>query len=251
MRKSIFLPLIGAITIAACNDSTASTTDAKVTPSGQQGQRQFQLANFDTVSLEGPDNVEVRVGPAFSVTAQGDTGVLKALEIKLDGSELEIGRKNQRSGFRWGNDEGDEAGPLKVIVTMPAIRAANLAGSGDMSVDKVSGDSFDAALAGSGDMLLGALAVKTAELSIAGSGDIKASGAADQVSVSIAGSGDADGSGLAAKAADVSIAGSGNVRLAVDGAADVSIVGSGDVDLGPKARCQKSIMGAGDVICGG
>jgi hypothetical protein len=251
MRTMIFLPLIAAAALVACNDSSAETATPQLKASGQQGQRAFQLANFDRVTLKGPDNVEVRVGPAFSVTAQGDTGVMQALEIKLDGTELEIGRKHTRSGFSWGGDRDDEGAAVKVIVTMPAIRGAALAGSGDLSVDRVSGDTFDASLAGSGDMLLGGLALKTAELSIAGSGDIRASGAADQVKVSIAGSGDADGSGLAAKGAEVSIAGSGNTRLAVDGQANVSIVGSGDVDLGSKARCQKSVMGSGDVTCGG
>lgn len=250
MHRFLLLPLAGALALVACNDSSAKSADAKVTPSGQQGQRAFQLANFDRVALKGPDNVEVRVGPAFSVTAQGDTGVMQALEIKLDGSTLEIGRKNQRSGFRWGDDDGDEAGPVKVTVTMPAIRGAALAGSGDLSIDRVTGDSFEASLAGSGDMMLAGLAVRSADLSIAGSGDMRAAGTADQVEVSIAGSGDADGSGLAAKGAEVSIAGSGNARLAVDGAARVSIVGSGDVDLGPKARCEKSVMGSGDVTCG-
>ena len=250
MRNVIFLPLIAAAALVACNDSSAETAMPQPKASGQQGQRQFQLANFDRVTLKGPDNVEVRVGPAFSVTAQGDTGVMQALEIKLDGGTLEVGRKNTRSGFSWGNrDDGDAV--VKVVVTMPAIRGAALAGSGDLSVDRVTGDAFDGSLAGSGDMLLGGLAVKTAELFIAGSGDIRASGAADMVKVSIAGSGDADGSGLAAKGAEVSIAGSGNTRLVVDGQADVSIVGSGDVDLGPKARCQKSVMGSGDVTCGG
>jgi len=250
MRKFVIPSLIAIAALAACSDSSAKSADAKATPSGQQGQRQFQLANFDHVTLKGPDNVEVRVGPAFSVTAQGDTGVMQALEIKLDGTDLEIGRKNTRNSFNWGGSNDDDAA-IKVIVTMPAIRGATLAGSGDLSVDRVTGDAFDASLAGSGDMLLGGLAVKTAELSIAGSGDIRANGTADQVKVSIAGSGDADGSGLAAKGAQVSIAGSGNTRLAVDGQANVSIVGSGDVDLGPKARCQKSVMGSGDVTCGG
>lgn len=250
MRKFVFPPLIAIAALTACSDSSAKGTDAKATPSGQQGQRQFQLANFDRVTLKGPDNVEVRVGPAFSVTAQGDTGMMQALEIKLDGTDLEIGRKNTRNGFRWGDDDADGAA-VKVIVTMPAIRGAALAGSGDLSVDRVNGDAFDASLAGSGDMLLGGLAVKSAELSIAGSGDMRASGAADKVEVSIAGSGDVDGSALAAKGAEVSIAGSGNTKLAVDGPAEVSIVGSGDVDLGPKARCQKSVMGSGDVTCGG
>jgi hypothetical protein len=69
MRQIIMLPLAALIALGACTDSSAKGADAKVTPSGQQGQRQFQLANFDRITLKGPDNVEVRVGPAFSVTA--------------------------------------------------------------------------------------------------------------------------------------------------------------------------------------
>lgn len=251
MPKPIYLPLIAAVMLAGCSDSSAETATPQLKASGQTGQRSFQLANFDRVTLKGPDDVEVRVGPAFSVTAQGDTGVMQALEIKLDGSALEIGRKNTRSGFSWGDDDADGSAAIKVVVTMPAIRGAALAGSGDLSIDRVAGDAFEAALAGSGDLTLGGLAVKSADLSLAGSGDMKAAGAAERVKLSIAGSGDVDGSGLAAKGADVSIAGSGNARLAVDGDASVSIVGSGDADLGPKARCQTSAVGSGEATCGG
>lgn len=254
MGQVLLLPLLGlaaALGLSACSDGSARSADARVVASGQTGQRAFGLANFDRVTLRGPDSVEVRVGPAFSVVARGDTGVLKALEIVTDGNALKIGRKHTRGGFSWGDDDHDNDQYVRVLVTMPAIRGAVIAGSGDMKVDRIAGDGFEGAVAGSGDLDLGGMAVKAADLSIAGSGDLKAAGTADRVKLSIAGSGDAEAGALAAKAADVSIAGSGNARLSVDGEASVSIVGSGDVDLGAKARCTKSLVGSGEVTCGG
>lgn len=246
MRIVTIVPLAVAL-LAGCNQGNATTSAPDAKPSGQTGQRSFPLADFDRVALKGPDDVEVRVGPAFSVVASGDTGVMQALDIKRDGTALEIGRKNIGRSFNWGGEDDE---PLKIVVTMPAIRGVRLAGSGDMSVDRVVGDTFDAALAGSGDLTLGGLQTKTAELSIAGSGDMKVAGVAERVKLSIAGSGDVEGAGLASRGADVAVAGSGNARLSVDGDAQVSIVGSGDVDLGAKARCRTSVTGSGDVTCG-
>ena len=239
-----------AIALGTCNTGSASPSDTPVKASGTNGQRTFAIADFDSVSLAGPDNVEVRVGPAFSVTASGDTGVMQALEIKKDGATLEIGRKNKRNGFHWGDDDGDGK-YVKIVVTMPAIRGASLAGSGDLSVDKVQGGSFNASLAGSGDLSVAQMAVTEGEVSLAGSGDMRLAGTADRIKVSIAGSGDVDGGGLTAKGGSVSVAGSGNVRMNVDGQADVSLVGSGDVDLGAKARCTTSKIGSGEARCGG
>lgn len=248
MMKKIPMLLAVAATLAAC--SNTGDEGPRVQASGQQGQRSFQLADFDSVSLRGPDDVEVRVGPAFAITAQGDTGVMQALEIKREGNELLIGRRGRGNNFSWGDSDND-GGAIRIIVTMPAIRAASLAGSGDLRVDRVAGGDFNASLAGSGDLALAQVQANALSMNVAGSGDLSAAGTAGRVDVSIAGSGNVDGGSLGTRAAKIAIAGSGNARLQVDGDADVSIVGSGDVDLGPKARCQASKMGSGEVRCGG
>lgn len=241
MRTMILAALIP---LAACgNFGGDGDSDSTGTPgSGTGNRRSYQVADFTGVELRGPDDVDVRVGSGFSVRAEGDEATLGKLKIERVGDTLRVGRQ---SGIGWSLGKG-----AKIYVTMPRMTAATLAGSGDLSVDRVEGGTFSGSIAGSGSLALGAIEVNDARLSIAGSGDIAVGGSADKLGVDIAGSGDVDGARLTARSASVSIAGSGGVRAAVDGAAKVSIVGSGDVDLGTRAKCSVSKMGSGSVTCG-
>lgn len=239
-RFRIALVATAALSLSACNFANGMTGDV-VQPSGQGATRSFQVADFTGVSLRGADNVEVRTG-AFSVTAEGDTALLDRLEIRKDGNTLRIGRKDGE--WNWGGDKG-----AKIVVTLPALASADIAGSGDMSIDAAKGD-FSGSVAGSGNMTLANLAGGKADLSIAGSGDINVGGGtATALDVSIAGSGNVGAAGLKAGSADISIAGSGNVRAQVSGDADISLVGSGDVELTGGAKCSVSKMGSGDARC--
>lgn len=236
---ALFLPL------AACGNGSDDGASQGAPAQGAGGARTYAVADFSRVELRGPDDVDVRVGGAFSVRAEGDPKVLDRLKIEKSGDTLRVGRIRS-SGFYWGSDKG-----AKIYVTMPRIAGADLAGSGDLSVDRAQAQRFTASLAGSGDLSIAAIAAGSADLSIAGSGGIHAGGTADMLKIGIAGSGDVDAGGLTASRADISIAGSGDVRAVVNGPAQVSIMGSGDVDLGPNARCTTSKMGSGTVRCGG
>jgi hypothetical protein len=233
------LPLLAVLPLAACSVSS----DAAPPVAGTT--RSFAIRDFSAVSLRGSDNVEVRVGSAFSVRATGPSAELDLLEITRVGDTLRIGRKNRSSGWGGGSHQN-----VTVFVTMPRIAAAEVAGSGNMAVDRVEGQSFDGSAAGSGNLAIATLRVPRAKLSIAGSGDIAATGSVARLTVDLAGSGNVRASGLTARAASISLAGSGNVRADVTGPADVSMVGSGDVDLGRGAQCKVSKMGSGDVHCG-
>jgi predicted small secreted protein len=239
-RLHIALVATAALSLSACNFANGMSGDV-VQPSGQGATRSFQVADFTGVSLRGADDVEVRTG-AFSVTAQGDSALLDRLEIRKDGNTLRIGRKDGE--WNWGGDKG-----AKIIVTLPALASADIAGSGDMTIDAAKGD-FSGAVAGSGNMTLASLAGGKADLSIAGAGDINiGGGTASALDVSIAGSGNVGATGLKASSADISIAGSGNVRAQVNGSASISLVGSGDVELTGGAKCSVSSMGSGEARC--
>ena len=209
---------------------------------GSGDARSFAASGFTRVNLAGSDDVDVRVGPAFSVRAEGDSDMLDRLKVQLDGDTLKVSR---RSGSFF------SSGKAKLFVTMPALSGASIAGSGDMAVDRAQGETLKASIAGSGSIRFAQVDVGRADFSIAGSGDIGVAGSARALGVSIAGSGNVDGKDLTANEAEVKIAGSGNVTAKVKGPARVRAMGSGDVDLGPDARCDTKDMGSGDVRCGG
>ncbi|MBX3594786.1 head GIN domain-containing protein [Sphingomonas sp.] len=231
--------LAAMLPLAACNYASGMSGEI-VEASGSGSTRSYQVAGFTGVSLRGSDNVEVRAGP-FAVTAEGDATLLDRLEIRKDGDTLRIGRKSD--SWNWG--KGQHA---KVIVTLPRLVSASVAGSGDMNVARAQGD-LDASIAGSGNLRIAEYRGGKADLSIAGSGDLAIAGLASVVDISIAGSGDVDAPNLKAEKSDISIAGSGNVRAQVTGTADISIVGSGDAVLTGGAKCSVSAMGSGKARC--
>lgn len=240
-----FLLAAFALPTAACSMSIGDDDGTPGIPAqGTGNTRTFAVADFKEVELRGADDIDVRVGPGFSVRADGDAEVLDHLKIEKVGDALRVGRR-RTGGWSWGGKSA------KISVTLPALTAASIAGSGDITVDRVQGQSFKGESAGSGDLKIGQLAVGDARFDLAGSGDLTLAGEVTSLKVNIAGSGDINAGGLKARQADVSVAGSGNVRAEVNGSAKISIMGSGDVDLGPNAKCQTSKMGSGSIRCGG
>lgn len=238
--------LMSTLAIAACNMGANAQERGGVGDGGPVTQRSYQLSGFDAVGSGGSQEVIVTVGGAHSVRAEGPTEALDRLEIKVEDGTLKIGNKKSSNwNVGWNRDR-----PKTIVyVTLPAIRSVAVAGSGDMRVDRVQGDSFQSSIAGSGDIEIGQVQVAQAKFSVAGSGNIKAAGTAQTSSVSIAGSGDVDLGGLQVRTASASVAGSGDIRIHASDTADISIVGSGDVEVGGSAKCNVSRRGSGEVRC--
>lgn len=228
------------IPATACSSHTSNDTAAV----GTGAARPYPIADFNSVVLLGPDDVDVRVGSAFSVRAVGPAADLDQLRITRDGGLLRVDRK-PTNGFHWNTHRG-----LKVFVTMPRIVGGEVHGSGDMTIDRVQGASFNGNSSGSGDLSIASLGTSQAKLAVRGSGDIKVAGTVERLAADVVGSGSIEARGLHTRNATVSVVGSGNMSATVDGQATVSLSGSGDVDLGGHARCTISKSGSGDVTCG-
>lgn len=241
MRMAVLIGLAAAaMAAAACGQNRAED-------GGPTVQRTYQVGAFQRIEVAGPYEVEVRTGGQPGVSASGPEKLIERLVVEVRGDRLLIHprREDNSSWFNWGS-----RGTAKVQVTAPALRAATIAGSGEMRVDQVKGASFEGSIAGSGDLDVGAIHVETLKLSVAGSGDMRAgSGQSRSAEYSIAGSGDINAGGVRSETATVSIAGSGQINGQATGTADVSIMGSGDVVLTGGAKCTVSKSGSGDVRC--
>lgn len=244
MRKPSFLCAAlaaSALTLTACSVSNPSSS----IPGAVAGNGDLSsLRDFASVEATGPDDVIVTVGPTFKVTAEGDAKVLERLEIGVKNGTLYVGRKS-RIGIVWSDD--DKGATIRV--TMPALAAASLTGSGDMKIDTASGDRLMLSLTGSGNLYLGTAKIGTLKADVTGSGDLNIAGTADNASLSAIGSGDIDASTLKVGKGEIDILGSGNVMLASDGPVDVSIMGSGDAEVRGKAQCKIKAMGSGEARC--
>ncbi len=241
MRRYL-IPASTAIALAAAGCHVSA--DAEERDAGPKVDRAYQIGAFSKIAVAGPYEVNVVTGAEPGVSARGGENLLNETEVVVDGDTLKI-RPKKRKGFHWNWSNGT----AQFTVNAAALRAAAIAGSGGITVDKVNGD-FEGEISGSGDMRLPAVTGGRIVFGVAGSGEVHAAGKADSVEISIAGSGDVDTRELAARTADVSIAGSGNVAANASETAEVSIMGSGDVDLTGGAKCTVSKAGSGNVHCG-
>jgi putative autotransporter adhesin-like protein len=238
MRKSVAAVVV-ASALSGCQVHASADGGSNVS-------RNYQVGNFQQIEVAGPYDVEVRTGSAASVSAKGGEKLLDKTTVEVDGDKLVIRPERSHSFFNFG---WSTHGKASFVVTVPALSAATIAGSGDIRVDKVQGKSFEGVVAGSGGLDVAALDVQQLKLAIAGSGGVKGAGKAQSAKYDIAGSGDIDAGTVQTQDLKVSIAGSGGVKAHSSGNADVSIMGSGDVEVTGGAKCKISKAGSGDVRC--
>ena len=228
-----------ALALAGCH--VGGKTESR--EAGPETSRNYQVGQFDRIAVAGPYDVAVTTGGETQVAASGGASLLEETDVLVEDGELIIRpKKHKGMRFHWKN------GKAHFAVNVAALRGASIAGSGDVSVDKVDGD-FEGDVAGSGSIGVAAIKGGKTSVNIAGSGEFTGSGSAEALDVDIAGSGDVNLAGLTAKTADISIAGSGNVRANATETAQVSIMGSGDVELGGGAKCTVKKAGSGNVRC--
>ena len=240
--SKVLATLLGAVAVAMAGCGHAAAESG-----GPTVQRDYQVGGFEQIEVAGPYDVDVRTGAAPSVRASGSEKAIERLVVEVRGDRLLIHTRNEHGMFRmgWGH-----SGKVRLTVTVPQLRGAEIAGSGDIRINAVRGPSFAGQIAGSGDLSVDQLEVQDLKLGIAGSGSAVArSGRARDVKYEIAGSGDIDGKGIAAETASVSIAGSGSVAAHATATASVEIMGSGDVEMSGGAKCSVTKAGSGSVRC--
>lgn len=241
MRKSI------AAAMLAASAATSACARAHADDGGATISRRYPVGNFQQIEVAGPYDVDVRTGGSPSVVASGSEKLLQRTVVEVKGDTLVIRPEQQKGWFQTG---WSSRGKANFTVTVPSLKGAAIAGSGDVKVDRVQGERFEGNIAGSGGIDLGAIEVQALKLSIAGSGGVRArSGKAQTADYDVAGSGDVDAGAIQTRQAKVSIAGSGNVKARAAGSADVSIMGSGDVEIVGGAKCSVSKAGSGSVRC--
>jgi hypothetical protein len=239
MRKLIAAALIAASTApAACSHDRDEDAGPVVS-------RAYQVGNFTALEAAGPFDVTVRTGANPGVQVKGNQKLVEKLVVEVKGDKLLIRPEEHRGWFHWGTTHGK----AEIAVTVPQLRAATLAGAGGITIDKVTGDSFDGSIAGAGDLKLQSIDVGSLKVDIAGAGSVSGAGKAQNADYGIAGSGDVDATQIVVENLKVGIAGSGNVRAHATRAAKVDIMGSGDVEVTGGAQCSVSKMGGGDVRC--
>lgn len=202
--------------------------------------------------------VEVRVGPAPSLTVEADRNILPLIRTDVRGDMLVV---SSEGSYRTHN-------PVHVIYTTPRLTDVRHSGSGRLTVQDLNGaplsvrqsgsgtlvlsgqvakldidgsgsGSVDAdglqsgsarlALSGSGRMSIGQVRGDYADVGVSGSGELRVGGTVRNLTAHSSGSGRLDLGGLVSRQGDLSASGSGGIRANVTEALVAQSNGSGDI----------------------
>src|SRR6266404_3094647 len=181
--------VVAASALAGCHVRAENGGGATVS-------KNYSVGNFQQIEVAGPYDVDVRTGANVSVSARGSEKLLDRTVVEVKGNKLLIHAENNHGFFHFG---WSSHGGARFTVTVPQLSGATIAGSGDIRVDKISGQNFEGNVAGSGGLDIAAMNVQQLKLAITGSGGVKAgTGTAQAAQYDIAGSGDIDAGALQA-----------------------------------------------------
>jgi hypothetical protein len=178
---------------------------------------------FTSVSVHGPISVTLDAGKAQSLTLRGDARFLQDVTTEVVDGELRL-RTREKKNINWKGDP-------RVVITVPALRAFEVEGAGEVKLNQVRGERLDVNYRGAGSMNING-EVKTFRMQAEGVGEV-------------------DAKVLAANDVDVQFRGIGDVKVTAKNRLDAVLQGMGNLTYYGKPRTvNKSAQGIGSVKAG-
>jgi hypothetical protein len=211
----LLLPVLGSFWLLGCDG-------VGIDGNGRRQDEARDTAAFSRLRSDSDLDVKVTQGDVQSVTLSLDSNLLHLVSTRVSADTLYIDVTD--------NVDKMVDGP-HVLITVPELTAAKLAGSGSMSLALEEPSSpLDLYLSGSGNVRFsGTTAVTGAYLS--GSGDIRLDGTTSDLDIALSGSGSIRGQNLVTDSASIDLSGSGDISATVSESVKVSLSGSGHIDL--------------------
>ena len=209
--------------------------------------RAFPVPGFVKLRVEGPYSVRVRTGARSSVNARGPQSRIDKLMVESRGDTLLV---STEKSWNWSGLQGGKNEMVSIEITVPMLEAAELTGSGDVSIDRIRTSAFAALLTGSGDLSVARLETSRLRAAVTGSGDLKLAGHAGRADASVQGSGTVHAGGLSVDLLTASAAGSGDIDVGPTRTARVNLAGSGNISIAGRPSCTKNKVGSGEIRCG-
>ena len=175
------------------------------------------VAPFHAIELAGIAEAEVQVGPAQHVEVVADDQAVPHITTTVVDGKLVIDDRDLHHCHE-----------CKVRITMPALDALSLSGTGGIAATGIATNALGVAMSGTGS--------------------IQVSGNAVTVSYAMAGTGNIDAKNLSAKSANIAMNGAGEIAARASGDANVEFGGVGSIDVyGHPKLMTKSNNGMGKI----
>ncbi len=205
----------GAVDVVFFRDQTPRLVVAGETKEAVD--RVHTTLSGDKLVIEQEGNVIISGGGSINISGNGNI-VINGVQMQFNGP---VGSNNIK-GASIGT------GRVLVAISLPIAPRVQVNGSGDITLNGLQQDAFEA--------------------SIQGSGDVTVQGTVRSLEVEVAGSGDVDARQLTAALVDLSIAGSGDISAYASQSARARVAGSGDIVVyGNPAQRDHRVAGSGKI----
>ena len=246
MKNTTFIRRSGTLSIIAAALILFSSCENRsicIKGNGDRETKNFNVADFTGVELDGSFDVVVMQGNRFKVEAIGDKNILNSVTAKEVGGVCKL---DLADGCYKNFD-------LTIEVTMPELTNIFLDGSGDFTIEDFdNADQLNLEIDGSGNINLFDLAnLNDLEATIDGSGNIEFKRIVadiNTVKAVINGSGNFDGFSLNADNVNTRISGSGNCEVNAKTTLNATIEGSGNILYKGNPAINQSVSGSGSII---
>jgi len=166
----------------------------------------MDLTGFDRIEIAGVYEMDVRVGPDFSVELSGPEYEMERVAASVRDGVLELDMKDRRGRRHRGKRDGVEA-----RITLPLLRELDVSGVVDGVVSDVNADAFN--------------------VNISGVGDVELTGECGTLDARLSGVGDLDAEGLECNNVNVRVSGVGDADVYARDSVDARVSGMGDIDV--------------------
>jgi hypothetical protein len=163
------------------------------------------LVGFDRIEVAGVYDLDVEVGPDFSVKLSGSEEEMQRVSARVEDGVLILERDDEHK-LKLRRKMGVDAN-----VTLPALSGLSVSGVVDGEISGVNSEAF--------------------EIDISGVADVNVSGECGTLTAQVSGVGDLSAQGLKCRAVDVDVSGVGDADVYASEEVDATISGIGDIDI--------------------
>lgn len=219
----LVVTVVAAAFFAARHDgvSTGLGFTSGVSGSGVPAAQARTVPSFATIDLTGSSSIRVHVRARQTVVVHADDNLIDRVTTDVRNGVLVV---SERGSFSTNL-------PLSVDVTVPALAAVGLIGSGTITIEGVAAQSFTAELPGSGLLTV--------------------SGTVERLDATLAGSGNMQLGDLTARSVTAAVPGSGRIDVHATNSLNASIPGNGEIVYGGNPKTvNQTVNGSGAVLRG-
>ncbi len=184
----------------------------------EQVEKAHDYNGFTQIEVAGVFDLDVEVGPDYSIRLSGPSGEMEKVQATLKGETLILDRidaKSRKNRQRRRNG-------VKAVITMPELNALEVSGVVDATIAGVDSADFS--------------------MNLSGVGEIEVAGRCDNFHANVSGVGELEARGLECRTVDVDISGVGEASVFAADAVDASVSGIGEITVyGVPASIRKEV----------